>query len=354
MQLVINTFGASLTRNGELFRIKIKDRKVELAAKKIQSLLITTSVHFSSDVILLAIEQNIDIVLLDKYGKPFGRFWDGKMGSTAAIRRAQLEASENSIGISVVQGWTIAKLANQQAFLEELLGRRKGQESFFEPAIATIANSILEIENINEAANCAISDLRNSIMGYEGTAACAYWQVIGKLPPEEFRFKNRSQHPALDPFNAMINYAYGVLYSKVEKACIIAGLDPFIGFLHTDNYNKKSLSFDLIEPFRYIADNVVTKLFTGRRCKTNMFYKESSGSITLEKSAKEILINNLNEYLDESVRYKIKSSKTGKTRQIKRLATIQAEAHTLANMLIGKKTKELPQVTEIDDLFGDE
>jgi hypothetical protein len=48
----------------------------------------------------------------------------------------------------------------------------------------------------------------------------------------------------------MLNYGYGVLYSLVEKACIYAGLDPFVGFLHTDNYVKKSLVFDLLEPYR--------------------------------------------------------------------------------------------------------
>jgi hypothetical protein len=37
----------------------------------------------------------------------------------------------------------------------------------------------------------------------------------------------------------MLNYGHGVLYSMVEKACIIAGLDPYIGVLHTDNYNNK-------------------------------------------------------------------------------------------------------------------
>ena len=35
----------------------------------------------------------------------------------------------------------------------------------------------------------------------------------------------------------------------VVEAYIIAGLDPYIGFLHTDNYNKKSLVFDVIELF---------------------------------------------------------------------------------------------------------
>ena len=347
MQLVINTFGASIHRKGELFQIKIDDRKVELAARKIQSILITTGVHFSSDSILLATEHNIDIVLLDKYGKPFGRFWNGKMGSTAAIRRAQLEYSESNKGLDVVKNWTITKLKNQEELLKELLQRRAGQENLFDPSIIKLKECQEKIENLSGD----ISDLRGSIMGYEGTAAAAYWKVLAQLPPEQFRFKNRSQHPALDPVNAMINYAYGVLYSKVERACIIAGLDPYIGFLHTDNYNKKSLVFDMIEVFRIYADNIVIKLFTGRQCKNNMFRKESSGSIILEKPAKELLLSKFNEYMDEKVRYNVKSSKTGKTRQIKRVDTIQAEAHTLANSMIGKEIKDIPKIVEIKDII---
>ncbi len=49
----------------------------------------------------------------------------------------------------------------------------------------------------------------------------------------------------------------------MEKACILAGLDPCLGFLHTDNYGKPSLVFDLIEPFRILAERAVVLLFTG-------------------------------------------------------------------------------------------
>ena len=83
--------------------------------------------------------------------------------------------------------------------------------------------------------------------------------------PEAYRFDGRSRQPALDAVNAMLNYSYGVLYSLVERACICAGLDPFLGFLHTDNYNKKSLVFDLIEPFRIVGERTTLLLFTGRR-----------------------------------------------------------------------------------------
>jgi len=75
--------------------------------------------------------------------------------------------------------------------------------------------------------------------------------------PDAWKFNGRSRDPAKDAFNCLLNYGYGVLYSQVEKACIIAGLDPYVGFLHTDNYNKKSFVFDLIEIFRIHIDRTV-------------------------------------------------------------------------------------------------
>ncbi len=347
MQLVINSFGASLNRNGELFKIVVADRKVEVAARKIQSILITTSVHFTSDAILLAIEHNIDVVLLDKYGKPFGRFWNGTMGSTSAIRRHQLKMAESYSGLLVIKEWTKIKLENQKEFLLELQRRRPGKDALFIPNINRIENAIVNLESVDGTP----LESAQKIMGLEGTAGAAYWSVIGQLPPGEFQTKKRSKHPALDPLNAMINYGYGVLYAKVERACIIAGLDPYTGFVHTDNYNKKSLVFDLIELFRIFVDRTVLKLFTGRRCKKQMFRKDSSGAVILEKDAKELLLNNLNEYLAEKVRYKVKSSKKNKTRQIKRLDTIQSEAHTLANRILGKDINHIPKIIGIEELF---
>ena len=347
MQLVINSFGTSLRRNGNLFQIRINGKKVEVAAKKVQSILITTGIHFSSDVLLLAVENNIDVVLLDKYGDPVGRFWAGQIGSTALIRRKQLEYSNNMNGLEIVKRWTVVKLDNQKAFLKDLLHRRKGKEYLFNPVIKSIEETIKRLNNLKGS----INDVRHNLMGYEGSVAALYWKILGQLPPEKFMFKKRSHRPADDPFNAMLNYAYGVLYSKVERACIIAGLDPHIGFLHTDNYNKNSLVFDMIEPFRIFADRVVLKLFTGRLCKPAMFRTETSKAVILEKKAKELLISNFNDYLDKRVKYQVKSSKIKKTRQIKRVDTIQAEAHSLANELMGWVNRDFSSITEVSKLI---
>jgi CRISPR-associated protein Cas1 len=143
--------------------------------------------------------------------------------------------------------------------------------------------------------------------------------------PEKYRFKGRSKRPALNPFNAVLNYCYGVLYSRVEKACIIAGLDPFVGFMHTDNYNKKSLVFDLIEPFRIFADQVAVYFFTGKKAK-DQYFDIQEKTCTLNEKGKPHVIEALNKHLEEKVRYR--------RRNVKRKHMISHEAHRLANILL--------------------
>lgn len=170
-----------------------------------------------------------------------------------------------------------------------------------------------------------IDEIRASIMGIEGSAGRIYFDAINFLMPEKYRFEGRSRNPAKDEFNALLNYAYGVLYSKVEKASIIAGLDPYVGIIHTDNYNKKSLVSDLIENYRIWAEETVINLFAGRKVKQIHFDKLRNG-YTLKKEGKALLISALNKYLDTAVRYG--------GRNIKRGDIIQFDCHKIANQLI--------------------
>jgi CRISPR-associated protein Cas1 len=164
-------------------------------------------------------------------------------------------------------------------------------------------------------------------MGIEGSGGRIYFEAISFIMPERYKFDGRSRNPAKDEFNALLNYAYGILYSKVEKACIIAGLDPYVGIIHTDHYNKKSLVFDFIENFRIWADETVVKLFAGRNVKQEHFDKLENG-FTLNKEGKALLIGAFNAFLDESIRYS--------GRNIKRGDIIQFECHKIANVLIQK------------------
>jgi hypothetical protein len=94
MQLVINTFGATLRKEGDRFVITAGSKKLAISAHKVQSILISTAAFLSTDAVELAATHNIDLVFLSKLGDPFGRLWQSRMGSTAAIRRRQIEVAD--------------------------------------------------------------------------------------------------------------------------------------------------------------------------------------------------------------------------------------------------------------------
>lgn len=310
-----------IKQKDEIFRFQNKENRLDLSPMKVESIIISNKAMISTQAISLALENNIDLVFLDKYGFPIGRVWFSKMGSTAMIRRKQLEAANNEQGIRFVIDMVKQKLNNQIAFLKKLKYARPEKKELFEAPIHTIQGSLdaLDHDQIN------LEDSRSLIMGLEGAAGRAYFSCISKIMTEKFQFKGRSRRPALNPFNAALNYCYGVLYSKVEKACIIAGLDPFVGFMHTDNYNKKSLVFDLIEPFRIFADQVAVYFFTGKKAKDE-YFDQKPLSCTLNTKGKPVVIDALNRHLEEKVRYH--------RRNVKRKYLISHEAHKLANILL--------------------
>jgi CRISPR-associated protein Cas1 len=162
-------------------------------------------------------------------------------------------------------------------------------------------------------------------MGLEGVAGREYFAALSLALPERFRFRGRSRSPAADEFNCLLNYAYGVLYSLVERACLLAGLDPAIGLLHTDNYNKLSLVFDLIELFRAHAERVVVNIFAGRRVTRELF-DQVEGGYRLNAEGRGLLLGTLNEYLDRP--------KLHGRRRLKIRDTIPYECQRLAGRLL--------------------
>lgn len=329
MQLVINTPGTLITQKNGVLRLKQQDRTADISPLKVESIVISNQAMISTQAVVLALEHNIDIVFLDGFGDPVGRIWFARLGSTALIRRRQLEAADNPLGFSLVTDMVAQKLTNQTNFLKKLMYARPGREEHFQPTIEQLTKWKAELprEGVD------LETARNSIMGLEGVASRAYFQCLSGLMPGKYHFQGRSRRPAKDPFNACLNYGYGMLYGLIEKACILAGLDPFVGFLHTDNYNKKSMVFDLIEPFRIFAEQTAVYLFTGKKVRDEYFdVKESA--VSLNQKGKPVVIESMQQHLDEQVRYR--------RRNVKRRHIVQHEAHRLAQVLLAEPGEQPP------------
>ncbi len=322
MQLIINTYGSYLHVVQNSFEIKTDEDKKRISAKKVDSILITTGAAISTDAVKLALENNIEIQFLDEFGGSLGKVWHPRLGSTTYIRRRQLEIASTREGTKVIKELMLAKTDNMVKHLFDL-GIKRNQEK--QDFINEIIKGIKVIKNKMKKVDGLIDEVRNSLMGYEGNISRKYFGCLSYLLPDRYQFNGRSFRPAEDEFNCLLNYGYGVLYGKVEKALIIAGLDPYVGILHTDGYNKKSFVFDFIEPYRHYIDRIVMKLFSRKKVNMSCFDK-IRGGLTLNDEGKKLLLTSLSEYFQSKTRYK--------GRQIAIEDTIQYDAHNLANRMI--------------------
>ncbi|HEY5122459.1 MAG TPA: CRISPR-associated endonuclease Cas1 [Ignavibacteria bacterium] len=328
MQLNINTKGTYLHIKDDMFEVRVKKEKGDYekfhySAKKVTSIILAQGIALSTDAVKLAITNNIDIIFIEYDGFPLGRIWHSKLGSTTKIRKKQLEASSNEIGLKWIKIWIIQKVLNQIEFLSDLKKHRSEKLNFLNEKIQNIDNLKNSLELISASNTKDVSD---TIRGLEGTAGRIYFETLSLLLADEYKFDGRSSRPAADPFNAFLNYAFGVLYSRVEKTLIIAGIDPYLGFLHRDDYNQLSMVYDFIEPYRIFADRAVYKLFSGKKVNQSHTDKISNG-YSLNKDGKILLMENFNKYFEEeTVRYK--------GRNQTRSNIIQFDAHTFANSLI--------------------
>ena len=329
MQLVINTYGTYVHIKDELFEVRVKkdgkEEKHHFAAQKVTSILLSKGSAISTDAVILAMKNNIDILIFEYDGTPVGRFWHSRPGSTSKIRKNQLEASLNETGLQWVKLWLTGKAGNQVEFLKRLKKNRMARSEEIQEVIDKISEQKRKIEETNGK---SISDVDGRLRGLEGTAGRYYFQLLSRLLPKEHQFSGRSFRPAQDPFNAFLNYAYGILYSRVEKTLTIAGLDPFVGFMHRDDYNMKSLVFDFIEPYRIIAEEVVFKLFAAKKVNKSHCDKITNG-YSLNSEGKNLLVQHFFKFFDED---KIKH----KGRNQSRGNAMQLDTHYFANELIKK------------------
>ena len=318
MELILNTFGVSLNRDNEGFVINTSEGKQRIPAVGIDSIQISRGAQITSDAVMLAIEHEIEVMFMDKTGKPIGRIWSPKYGSISTIRKGQLNFIYSHNAVDWIKEVLLKKIENQQALML-LFNNDDHTETDTEKNIARLEDYRNKIRTLD---GDIVNDIAPMLRGWEGQASRIYFSTINSFLPEQFRFNIRSQHPALDITNAFLNYGYGILYGRIEGALIKAGVDPYIGVLHRDDYNRPVLVYDIIEMYRIWVDYVVYTLLAQNVITEEFYSVREDGSYWLEALGRRVLIQSLNDYMDEVITVK------GVTRS--RLTILSLYAQSLA------------------------
>lgn len=249
------------------------------------------------------------------YMSPSGTYYAGLSrtpAKNAPVRVAQFRAYlDPERKLVLARGFVLGKLKNAAVFL-----RRNGASGWGEQRAF-----VQEVERAED---------QGSLRGLEGMAAERYFRALAELLPEGFRFAERNRRPPRDPANSLLSLAYTLLVKECESALHMAGLDPYVGYLHEIRYGRASLALDLAEEFRSIlADSVVLTLLNNRRITLEDFTEEE-GYPRLRREAWPKFLRAWESRLQEGVRHPLLGKKLN-YRQI-----LLAQSRILAKHLLGE------------------
>lgn len=301
MELILNTFGTSLNRDNEGFIITHEGERQRIPAEGIKSIQISRGAQITSDAVLLAIEREIEVLFTDRSGNPIGRIWSPKYGSISTIRKGQINFSFSYDAVTWIKEIIRKKIENQQALILMMMPDKNIERRDIDKAISRLEDYRTKITALQ---GDIVADIAPTLRGWEGVSSKIYFEILNRFIPETLRFESRTQHPAMDPVNALLNYGYGLLYGKIEGALIKAGIDPYVGIMHRDNYNRPVLVYDIIEIYRIWIDYVVYSLVMQNVVTDEYYSVKEDGSYWLETLGRRVLIQSVNDYLAEIIEQK--------------------------------------------------
>ncbi|MGB0931882.1 MAG: CRISPR-associated endonuclease Cas1 [Chitinophagales bacterium] len=309
MQLYLDSFGAYLGVKNKMFWLNLKHHDAELiAVRDVHAVFLTKGVSVSTGAMMLAIENQIPMILLDRIGRSVGQVWGGQFGSIATIRKQQALFSTHIEGWKWIQQHILQKLYQQQLFLEQL-ALEFNHSLEFQKAYYTANNVFNKVQNSLEVwtplqHDGDVDKIAATFRGWEGIASRHYFQCLAHALPTKYQFQKRSRRPAFDAFNSLINYLYGMLYSMVELALMKAGIDPYMGILHADEHQKTTMVFDMIEIYRHWAEQVAIDLCRKNKLPKDAFAESEDKGVWLESAGKAVVIPTFLNFMQQKIGYK--------------------------------------------------
>jgi len=297
MQLNINKKGAKLSISEGRYKVGWGEEEAFFPLEKVSSILLHPATLLTHEAIRKAVQQETEIMLIDRTGFPFARIWSPRFGSISTIRKNQVLFADSPRALEWVRRELTVKLENQTVMLQLLQPEDPLVLPQIRDAISRIEAYRRRIQTLDAQ---TLAEAAPTLRGLEGNSGRLYFEALSQALPEMYQFESRSRRPARDMFNALLNYAYGMLYGLIEGALIKAGIDPYLGIFHRDEYGRPVLVYDFIERYRLWAEYVVCTLCMERAVFIEYFELENEG-FSLNREGKRLLIHSLNDYLHEVI-----------------------------------------------------
>jgi CRISPR-associated protein Cas1 len=305
--------GAVLGREGHKLVVR-KGQEVlqELPLQHVECVYIYGQVQVTTALVHSLVALGSELVFLTADGRYCGRLL-GRESSRADLRLLQYRRAEDeSWRLAMAKQIVAAKLHNQRALLLRF-SREYGLDG---PGLVAERMKFF-------LGRAERSTKQSALMGIEGSGTALYFQGLRALLPPELGFTRRVRRPPTDPANVLLSLGYTLLGCLAESAVAAAGLDPYVGFLHSLAYGRASLALDLMEEFRpLVVDSLVVRLLRrGEICAGDFCPGAGEQPIRLGSEGLKKFLRAFSARMETSLRHPV----TGTQATYRRCLLLQAE-----------------------------
>ncbi|HOU00037.1 MAG TPA: type I-C CRISPR-associated endonuclease Cas1c [Anaerolineaceae bacterium] len=245
-------------------------------------------------------ERGIGLTFLSPNGRFLGRVIGRVHGNVLLRKKQYFVSEEENQCVPIATSFLMGKISNSRKIIERAI---RDHALLVDKDTLGRASAFLK-ETLQVLLTCkSISEL----MAFEGSAAKIYFSVFDHLilqQKEDFYFEERSRRPPLDNTNSLLSFLYTLLTNEAMSALEEVGLDPYVGFLHTDRPGRPSLALDLMEELRPVfADRLVLSLINRKQITGKGFTKKESGGILMDDETRKTVITAWQERKKEEIEH---------------------------------------------------
>lgn len=233
-------------------------------------------------------EMGIDICFLSPSGRFLSRT-QGTVSGNVLLRREQYRIADNKDkSLEISKNIIAGKIYNSRWVIERTI-----RDHSMRIDCNKFKDKSLFLSNACKSAlSCQSAD---ELRGIEGEAASVYFSLFDDMilqQKDDFIFNTRNRRPPTDNVNAMLSFAYTLANGMCTSALESVGLDPYVGFLHTDRPGRRSLALDLVEEIRAVmCDRFVLMLINKKMVSENDFEKRENGSVIMTDNGRKTFLS---------------------------------------------------------------
>ena len=286
--LFVTTQGAYLSKEGESVIVSVnRETKLRVPIISLGSIVCFGNVLCSPFLLGFCCKNNVTISFMSERGRFLARV-DGPVSGNVLLRREQYRRADNPEACSeIARSIVIGKIANCRTVLQRAV-RDHGECSGVQRIKQMAARVGQHLRKLSQ--DLTLDEIR----GIEGDASRSYFSVFDSmitLQKEDFIFRFRNRRPPKDNVNCLLSFIYTILLHDVLSALETVGLDPQVGYLHSDRPGRPSLALDMMEEFRApFADRLALSLINLRQIQKGGFIKSQAGGVLMTDETRKTLL----------------------------------------------------------------